>query len=636
MTRRSIESIFLVILLLLTFFSATFKVESEPDENENLTILVHPQVVFDGTHGQIASLWDTGFHGLSHLVKALIGQSYYISSNTAPFLDMISTLSKNDVLVMGIAKEAHYSSEEINAIVDFVDVGGGLLIIGEHDNFANSSNFQNPLASHFGMTFNSDRIYDTENYNEGSFTEVKGKWIIINSSFFDLDDICFYFCSSMNLSANAEAILMSSSASEIETEENPFESTPGPAVVGAKSLFGEGRVVGVSDSQFLWNGDGAIGLDYGDNKILAIEMIAWLSNYTANNANTLIPDYTLFTANSFTLNLSVEGTTNISVEISGGSVFPQGLKDANGLTSWEIEVENDGYIHFSDGNNQCFVRFFKSKEENKSVLFLENHYCRKIDDSWSGLLRLGESLRDNGMAVFSSQKITDYTRYDCIIIPNPLEKWNSNEVSQLSKAKKVLLIGEDCSSIDGHDPYLELLRENGYKALDNPMSSIANAFNVDFTNHAIYDPTNNGGDPFWPKISLKDVDTPFVGYKSAVVLGSDTEIIAKGHDTAWGEELREGITTGEIEKNEYDLKQTSLILSNFDIMAIGDLDPFSNQHMDKMENQKIVEVISNWIKNEAKGGDLPENRTFWLIIGGTALLATTIVIYMVVSRKRKY
>lgn len=636
MTRRSFESIFLVILLLLTFFSVSFKVESGPGGNEDLTILTHPQVVFDESHGQIASLWDTSFHGLSHLAKALIGEGYYVSSNTAPFLDMISTLSKNDVLVMGIAKEAHYSSEEINAIVDFVDTGGGLLIIGEHDNFANSSDFQNPLTSHFGITFNSDRIYDTENYNEGSFTEVKGKWIIVNSSFFGLDDVCFYFCSSMNISANAEAILMSSSTSEIETEENPFESTPGPAVVGAKSFFGEGRIIGVSDSQFLWNGNGAIGLDYGNNKILATEMIAWLSNYTANNANTLIPDYTLFTANSFTLNLSVEGTTNISVEISGGSIFPQGLKDANGLTFWEIEVENDGYIHFSDGNNQCFVRFFKSNEENMSALFLEDHYCRKVDDSWSGLIRLGETLRDHGIAVFSTQKTIDYSKFDCLIISNPLERWDSNEASQLSKAKKVLLIGEDCSSIDGHDPYLEMLRDNGYQALDNPMNSIATAYNVDFTKHAIYDPTNNGGDPFWPKINLKDADTSFVGYKSAVVLGSDKVIIAKGYDTAWGEELREGITTGEIEKNEYDLKQTSLIISNFDVMAMGDLDPLSNQHMDKVENQKIAEVISNWIKSEGKGGDSPENRTFWLIIGGFALLATTIGVFVVVKRKRKY
>ncbi len=440
----------------------------------------------------------------------------------------------------------------------------------------------------------------------------------------------------MNITANAEAILMSSSTSEIETEEDPFVSTPGPAVVGAKSFFGEGRVVGVSDSQFLWNGNGAIGLDYGDNKILATEMIAWLSNYTAKNANTLIPDYTLFTANSFTLNLSVQGTTNISVEISGGSVSPQRLEDANGLTSWEIEVENDGYIHFSDGNNQCFVRFFKSNEENKSALFLEDHYCRKVDDSWSGLIRLGETLRDHGIAVFSTQKTIDYSKFDCLIIPNPLERWNSNEVSQLSEAKKVLLIGEDCSSIDGHDPYLEMLRDNGYEALDNPMNSIANTFNVDFTNHAIYDPTNNEGDPFWPKISLKDTDTSFVGYKGAVVLGSDTEIIAKGYETAWGEELREGITTGKIEKNEYDLKQTSLIISNFDVMAMGDLDPLSNQHMDKGENQKIVEVINNWIRSEDKGEDFPENRTFWLIIGGIALLASIIAIYMVVSRKRKY
>jgi hypothetical protein len=383
------------------------------------------------------------------------------------------------------------------------------------------------------------------------------------------------------------------------------------------------------------NGNEILGLDYGDNKIFTLEMFAWLSNCPVNNSIRLIPEFTLFTANSFTLNLSVEGITNISVEISGGSVIPHSIKDASGLTSWEIEVETDGYLRFFGEDCQCSVRFFKSDQENKSILFVENHYSRRMDDSWSGLLRFGEALRDQGIAVFSTKKINDYTKYDCVIITNPLEGWDSSEASQLSKAKKVLLIGEDCSSINGHDPYLERLRENGFEALDNPMNTIANNFNMDFTSHIVYDPMNNGGDPSWPKIHMKDPEITFFAYKSAVVLSSDMEIIAKGYDTSWGEELREGISTGGIEKDEYDLDQTSLIVKNYKIMAIGDVDPLSNQHMNKIENQKIVEVISNWVKSEDNGEDFLAKGASWFIIGSMAVLGTCIGVYAVISRKRR-
>lgn len=634
MTRKGIESLFLIMLLLFTFLSIPINVKA-PNGNDEPIMLTSSQVVFDESHGQVASLWDTGFHGHSHLAKALIDEGFSVSANTASFLDMLPALSKNDVLVLGIANEKHYSTEEINAIRDFVNEGGGILIIGEHDNFAKSSDFQNPLATQFGITFNSDRIYDVENYNDGSFTEVIGKWIIVNSSFFGLDDICFYFCCTMNLSSNAEPILMSSPFSEIETEDNPLESTPGPAIVGAKSFYGEGRVIAVSDSQFLWNGNEVMGLDYGDNKIFVSEIMAWLSNYSTRGTNKLNPEFTVFTANSFALNLSVEGTINISVEISGGSVIPQNMNFASGLTNWKIEVKNDGYLRFVGGDNDCIVRFFKSQGENSSVLFLENHYSRRIDDSWSGLFGLSEALRDNGIAVFSNQMISDYTIYDCIIISNPLERWDPNEVSQLSKVKKVLLLGEDCSSINGHDPYLEWLRGNGYQALDNPMNSIAHAFDVDFTNYIIYDPNNNGGDPFWPKIRLKESEFTFIGYKSAVVVGSDLRTVAEGYDTAWGEELREGVATNEIRKDEYDLKQTCLIIDDNEVMAMGDLDPLSNQHIEKLENQKIVEVISNWIKNEKKEEVTSKVRTPLILVGSVSILAICVATYVIIKRRKK-
>ncbi len=55
-----------------------------------------------------------------------------------------------------------YSPEEVRAVVNFVNNGGGLLLIGDHTNFFRTSAHLNDIARNWGFTFRDDILYSTQ------------------------------------------------------------------------------------------------------------------------------------------------------------------------------------------------------------------------------------------------------------------------------------------------------------------------------------------------------------------------------------------------------------------------------------------------------------------------------------------
>jgi hypothetical protein len=68
------------------------------------------------------------------------------------------TLAGCDVLVIKIPK-TRYSPDEVRAVVNFVNNGGGLLFIGDHTNWERSSAHMNDISRSFGFTFRDDVLY---------------------------------------------------------------------------------------------------------------------------------------------------------------------------------------------------------------------------------------------------------------------------------------------------------------------------------------------------------------------------------------------------------------------------------------------------------------------------------------------
>jgi len=72
------------------------------------------------------------------------------------------TLAGCDVLVIKMPG-VRYAPEEVQAVVDFVNNGGGLLLIGDHTNLDLTSAHLNDITRCFGFTFRDDVIYSTHN-----------------------------------------------------------------------------------------------------------------------------------------------------------------------------------------------------------------------------------------------------------------------------------------------------------------------------------------------------------------------------------------------------------------------------------------------------------------------------------------
>jgi hypothetical protein len=71
------------------------------------------------------------------------------------------TLAGCDVLVIKIPR-VRYTPAEVQAVVDFVANGGGLLLIGDHTNLERSAANMNDISRAFGFTFRDDVLFSTQ------------------------------------------------------------------------------------------------------------------------------------------------------------------------------------------------------------------------------------------------------------------------------------------------------------------------------------------------------------------------------------------------------------------------------------------------------------------------------------------
>ena len=72
-----------------------------------------------------------------------------------------ATLGGCDVLVIK-TPTARYGRDEIDAVLRFIERGGGLLLVGEHTNFEKSSTYMNEITRHLGFTFRHDLLFGVE------------------------------------------------------------------------------------------------------------------------------------------------------------------------------------------------------------------------------------------------------------------------------------------------------------------------------------------------------------------------------------------------------------------------------------------------------------------------------------------
>jgi len=232
------------------------------------------ELIYNENNNVTWMIWDTGYCGFSEAARILRERGVHVSSNTEPLNLTISRIPASHIskkiIFLNVAKFEKYPEKEIEALLWFVKAGGKLLVIGEHDNFFETSTLQNPLLEQFGMMIENDHIDDRVK-GDKTGKERKSDIGSINcagkSSVFGLYEVGHLISATASCVKGCVTLL-----------EGRFKEKWHPIAIGKN--FGRGKILLLTDSEIWWNGDGKIGIDYKDNKDFFIHCIQWLLERT--------------------------------------------------------------------------------------------------------------------------------------------------------------------------------------------------------------------------------------------------------------------------------------------------------------------------------------------------------------------
>jgi len=294
-------------------YSADIVINSNDYDENSVTIpvalhvAVTCNVLFEQAHSPVEWTME-GFY--SDWASLLESQGMNVASlNTGPVTG--AALSSYDVIIIS-NPTASYSTDEINAIKQFVNDGGGLFILGEWGLYSASNNItSNQIATEFGITFNNDSVRDSLHHDGpnqvwpliGEFdnaiigTDVSEAVILAGCSLGTTGSAFPIAWAYDNASASSpapgagspitgeETLLSSGETAAFTTDNEPEAFGDGPIVMAA-ATYGSGRVVAVGDGNLFGNSDssdpddGTIDLNEYDNEKVAVDIPEWLCGLT--------------------------------------------------------------------------------------------------------------------------------------------------------------------------------------------------------------------------------------------------------------------------------------------------------------------------------------------------------------------
>ncbi|MEM0466780.1 MAG: hypothetical protein QXX20_04200 [Candidatus Thermoplasmatota archaeon] len=168
-------------------------------------------------------------------------------------------LSTVDILILKCPTQPYFD-EEVIAVHDFVQNGGGVFLIGDHTNVFGMNTFLNQISEPLGIRFNNDALYHLETRRLTTYTppSVLAHPIVRHIPTFEFMTSCSLEPTSLLSSITMENIMIGTQIiSEPGTyaTENFFrtsfgstDSNYGCFVQGAALSYGKGRIVAFTDS----------------------------------------------------------------------------------------------------------------------------------------------------------------------------------------------------------------------------------------------------------------------------------------------------------------------------------------------------------------------------------------------------
>ena len=233
----------------------------------------------DADHAALMNPANPGDASLARSVAVLRERGTEVRAHTDGELSP-SALAEVDVLV--VAHPAAASSErvagdlppvlspgEIAAVVDHVESGGGLVVLGECDHDAHGNNL-NELLAPFGLAIVSTLVHESKDggrRHHGNATWIRsvteagpGQGVMAG-----IEEVCFYRAGTVDVSGAPGARVLARSSSTAHPADRPMAATVD---------HGAGRVVVLADSDLV--GDDSIGAL--DHEELWVNLVTWAGN----------------------------------------------------------------------------------------------------------------------------------------------------------------------------------------------------------------------------------------------------------------------------------------------------------------------------------------------------------------------
>ena len=204
----------------------------------NITIKL-TTVLIDDSHGQYY-IEKAGISGLVKNIEDELG--WDVTINTEPLT--YDLLKDYDVVII-LDPSSDYTPEEISALQEYVENGGGLFIAGEWYKYANTDNF-NAIVGKYGITFNNDELMDDEQNSGRPYYPFVGIYNRNSPITRFIPDGWKMYYNGQTLSVTGDAVWVirgfDSSYSK-DSDGNILYATGSEPVVAAAVQVGNGRIV---------------------------------------------------------------------------------------------------------------------------------------------------------------------------------------------------------------------------------------------------------------------------------------------------------------------------------------------------------------------------------------------------------
>lgn len=215
-----------------------------------------PVVVFDQSLDEFFSIRDPGVLGYSRAADALSRAGYATFSNEQPLPLALASLreASRSLLVLGMRLGDSVGLPALPALRSFLDRGGTVLILAEHDNAYGNADAANELLRDAAL-----KVERRPAPFEANPSVSPGPVTLAISRALNTDSIVLYYAAAVAVNAARGGRVLAVAR----------DGTP----VAAYAAVGRGRVIVIGDSEFLWNGGPSFGFRVGGNAAFFLRVV---------------------------------------------------------------------------------------------------------------------------------------------------------------------------------------------------------------------------------------------------------------------------------------------------------------------------------------------------------------------------